>query len=149
MIKCLKHLFIVGFVFTFVSCSDDFCVDNTTPQIIFRLYDNTDNTLTKELSLSVSANDLDTFTEITTDSIAIPLDTNATSVIYKFTNEGNEETITVNYSVEDVFVSRACGYKSVFNNISITPTTSSWLQSTELVSTSITNENQAHVKIFH
>ena len=58
--------------------------------------------------------------------------------------------------MEEVFVSRSCGFKAIFNNVSVSSDVSNdWiigltetLENTIIIPT-IDNETAAHVKIFH
>lgn len=66
---------------------------------------------------------------------------------------GNKDTITISYTRANQFISRACGFKTVFNNPKITTTedTSNWLRLTEPVSENqtIENEKNAHFYFYH
>lgn len=138
---------------TFYSCQDEFCIDATTPALTIRFYDKDNVTETKSISLIVWANDMDAlYNGTSTDSLSIPLDTQNTSVTYHLSildSPDSQEDITINYTTEDVFVSKACGFKSVFKNIIITTTNNNWIDSYTTTVTEITNENEAHVKIYH
>lgn len=139
---------------TLYSCQDEFCSDATTPQLIIRFHDKDTIANKKEIQLItwIGLDTLEQYTGNTTDSIVIPLNTVDTSVTYNLSildSIDSEETLTVNYTVEDVFVSKSCGFKSVFNNVTFTSTNNNWLNSIEQISTKITNENQVHVQIFH
>lgn len=140
---------------------DDFCVDPITPNLVLRFYDNTNQTEVKSVErLSVWAAGKDTltaYTSVTLDSIAIPLDPINTQTVYNFKMnnvDGNlannqVEQWTINYDLEEVYVSRSCGFKVIFNNVTIS-SNSGWIQSfTPSNITTINNESSAHVQIFH
>ena len=61
------------------------------------------------------------------------------------------EIIEVNYTPELIYVSRACGYKSIFNDLSATRDTdpSNWIIDIEVINTTINNEDAAHINIYH
>lgn len=65
--------------------------------------------------------------------------------------ESNIDKIEISYQTEFVFVSKACGYKSIFNNLDINLDLdgNTWIDNIEIVETTIENENTTHVKIFH
>ncbi|WP_203258272.1 DUF6452 family protein [Hyunsoonleella ulvae] len=68
--------------------------------------------------------------------------------------EGNADVITITYIREDVFVSRACGFKTVFNNVQIevdTDDTDQWIQSIRAVNDNqiVENEAEAHFILLH
>ena len=154
MKKLLSLLFLVSFITATFSCQDEFCLDATTPNLIIRFYNKDTITKTKSIKLIVWANSKDIlYNGVTTDSLSIPLDTQNNNVTYHISildSENSQEDIDINYTIEDVFVSKACGYKSIFNNVSITTTNNSWISNITPTSTfNITDQTKAHVKIFH
>ncbi|WP_442266009.1 DUF6452 family protein [Tenacibaculum sp. ZS6-P6] len=144
----------------FLSCEkDDFCTQNpVTPNLILRFYDNTTLTEFKEVKrFTMSTGGITLFSDIATDSIAIPLNTIAEETVFTLTrnetnnvdNTGDETaTLTVKYTPENEYVSRSCGFRVIFNNVTFEAT--GWidrLSVTELES--IKNQANAHVNIFH
>lgn len=165
------------------SCErDDICAEAvaTTPHVIIRFYDidNPDN-LKQVRQLEVDGlnedNSLFSGTPIVsrsnTDSINLPL---------RFQEEGNSETIsrfqlerdadyaddtdttttsnidiiTIKYTPEFIYVSRACGYKSIFyldENEGITRDADddNWIDNFDIINFTIENENAAQINIFH
>ncbi len=163
-----------------LSCEkDDICAETTptTPQLILRFYDILEQEETKMVTDFIAYglddnNDVVIFDDLfitTTDSLVIPLRTeaNATRIVlhrdYDVDDNGtpddttddialgNTDVINITYQREDVYVSRACGYKSIFNNIAISIETDAdnWVLNSETLNANITNENSAHVKIYH
>lgn len=146
---------------------DDICPESTatTPKLIIRFYDITDQTETlRVLSLQVQGvgNDDIYQTAVSTDSLAIPLKTyeNATSFIlhkeYADDGEGNisgnEDIINITYNAEEVYVSRACGYKTIYNNVELSVVTDedNWIELIQIENPlTVDNETAAHVQIFH
>ena len=65
--------------------------------------------------------------------------------------QGNPDVVTVAYTTSPVYVSRACGYKNVYNiqGFSIETDSDAWMVNTEIIVSDVTNENETHVKIFH
>lgn len=63
----------------------------------------------------------------------------------------NTDVIEVNYTPELVYVSRACGYKSIFNDVSITNVSDSekWIIDVDVINNTINNEDAAHINIYH
>lgn len=156
----------------FVTCEkDDICSaeTSTTPKLILRFYDISDQEETKTVpNLLVyglnNLNEIVLFDHIglstsNLDSIAIPLrtDDNLTRfVVHRdFENDdfntGNFDVISANYEREDVYVSRACGYKTIYNNLTLNLEIDSdnWIINSEILNTTVENETTAHVKIFH
>lgn len=149
-----NFLYIFLLAFTFSACEkDDICLLPTTPKLILRFYNNADKTKLKKVDLlSIWANGKDiisNYKSVSLDSVAIPLNVNATQTIYHLKSNTVSNTITIKYTTEDVFVSRSCGFKTIFNNVTIT-SNNGWIQSfTPNSLTTINNETAAHVKIFH
>ncbi|MBE9490554.1 MAG: hypothetical protein IMY67_09700 [Bacteroidetes bacterium] len=162
------------------SCEkDDICAEttSTTPKLILRFYDITSQEDTKNATgLRVTGfNDSNEEVEIsglnivTTDSIVLPLRTDANSTKFTFHKDyaidnngtpddvnddivlGNPDVVTLQYTREDIYVSRACGFKTIFNNltISVELDTDNWIINSEIINTTIENNTAAHVKIFH
>lgn len=142
-----------------MSCEkDDFCIDPITPNMIIRFYDATNTSNTKSVSnLSVNPEGLDViYSNESLDSILIPLDVTSGQIIYNFSKGNNQDIITIDYDVEEVFVSRSCGFKAIFNNVTVTSDVSNdWIIGlTETSENTITiptieNESAAHLQIFH
>lgn len=143
----------------FYQCErDDICINDTTPNLIIRFYDQTNHTALKDVSeLNVEIDSLGTYihynTFTTTDSIAIPLRIDEDLTKYKFTiNESTSPIIddfTLNYERNFVFVSRSCGYKTEFLNISTSNQTNNWINSINILKQNIQNENEAPISIYH
>ncbi len=159
------------------SCErDDICAASTptTPHLNIRFYDLNDPDQLKgviEFTLRGLDDDGSALAEIAVlspfDSIALPLRTVAQdgSITSRFALEkdtdfrldslsatnSNIDIIAVTYRPEFVYVSRACGYKSIFTNLSISiePDAENWILSKEILTTTIENENQAHVILRH
>lgn len=97
-------------------------------------------------------------------SISIPLKTDANSTKYSFIlNSVNAnptlidtDEVTFNYTKEDVFVSRACGFKTLFTFVENNPifhtavpvTKGKWMQFINIEKNNIDNENETHIKVF-
>ncbi|TYA56331.1 DUF6452 family protein [Formosa maritima] len=66
---------------------------------------------------------------------------------------GNPDTITVSYVRKDIYVSRACGYKTIFENVIITVDDDGdkWIQLVRAQNDNqtIENESDIHYKIYH
>jgi len=155
-----KHYLLLSFIALLVSSceKDDFCIEPVTPNMVIRFYNATNITQTKSVeNLSVNPEGLDElYSNANLDSILIPLDVTSNQIIYNLSSESNIDIITINYDVEEVFVSRSCGFKAIFNNVSVTSDVSNdWIIGlTETLENTITiptidNETAAHVKIFH
>ena len=163
-----------------VSCErDDICPEDTptTPRLIIDLYDasNTDNKK-NAFDLIIFGLDNDNivpgYNIVNTDQLILPLKTDVNSTKFKLTtgtfiddnntpddtsddfyNGENQDIITINYSRELVYVSRACGYKTIFKNVTLTieDDGDNWLLSRQPLTDnqSVENETTAHFIISH
>ena len=129
---------------------DDFCIEEVTPNLILRFYDvtNPSNTLAAD-GLTIWPEGRDSIVvNQTLDSIAIPLDVNNEQTIYNFSSGAAIDQITIYYTVNEIFVSRSCGYKAEFSNLLSIPT-NSWIEYIEQLTTTVKDESAAHIQIFH
>ena len=67
--------------------------------------------------------------------------------------EGNEDIISISYSTESIYVSRACGYKTVFRNVTLTVNNDAdnWIKLKESLTDnqSIEDETTTHFNLYH
>jgi hypothetical protein len=179
MKKIIALLLIV--LSTSSSCEkDDICDANTptTPRLIIEFYDISNPSVLKNVTnLKVIGEGMTEgiiFNPSATgesqyltngNKIAIPLKIDGDTTTYDFIlNSGNAnaalidtDKVTFNYSRENVFVSRACGFKTLFqfassNRIVHTPVPTSklltWMQYISVEKSNIANENETHIKVF-
>ncbi|MFO7674502.1 MAG: DUF6452 family protein [Lutibacter sp.] len=150
MRKYLILLIILSF--TLVNCEkDDICIETTTPKLIVVFYNNEIPATKKAVtSLTVSVENLGNIYENKSiDSIAIPLDLTKNSTLYKFKSGAIIDSINFTYDRRDVFVSRSCGYKTVFENLQIESRSANWIKNDTLKNTIVENETATHLTIFH
>ncbi len=139
---------------------DDFCTQNpVTPSLVLTFFDKDETNNSKNAErLSVIAEEKtdSLFTNTTTDSIAIPLNSLAQKTVYtlkKNEEEGNSAdnqiaTLTIEYNPVEDYVSRSCGFRIIFENVALDHT--GWIDSLSTKEISlINNQTQAHVQIFH
>tara|TARA_R110002049_G_scaffold309298_2_gene520498 strand:- start:20746 stop:21291 length:546 start_codon:yes stop_codon:yes gene_type:complete len=180
--KYLKPLLIATFflvAFFVISCErDDICPESTqtTPKLVIQAYDaavqeNRKNIFGLRIQGIDNDNVLEGYNIITEDDLVLPLRTDATTTQYSLRKDtsinnngtpedasddffnGNEDIITITYTTEQVYVSRACGYKTIFNNVSLTiePDSDNWILSRQTTSDNQTLENEqaALFNIYH
>ena len=155
-------------LFLFSACEkDDFCLDNpVTPRLVIRFYDNVNRDIVKRvdrISIFIENAPDSIFKQVNTDSIAIPLDpsdflsNDVTATTYilrtedeRIADENKEAKLTIEYIPERDYVSRSCGFRIIFNEVTITQEESAWIDeiNTENLTT-VDNQNAAHVQIFH
>ncbi|MBT8393918.1 MAG: hypothetical protein KJN66_03615 [Bacteroidia bacterium] len=164
--KKLLALFLL-FMVLFNCERDDICPESTetTPKLIIRFYDITEQTETKRvLALQIQGVDNEEIYQsaVSTDSIALPLKTFENNTSFKLYKEyeddgngnisGNEDIINIQYDPIEVYVSRACGYKTTYNNVelSVVDDGDNWIELIQIENPlTVDNETEAHVKIFH
>jgi len=163
--------FIYLFLIVIFSCEkDDICPETTqtTPRLVIEFYDLTNPDVLLQvpglyaLGLSTDGIEIPINNEIVTtrSSIELPLKTDDTEtefILYKSYDIvdgeviGNPDRIKVTYESENVYVSRACGYKTTFDiqAFAITADSDPWMIGSDILINEITNENDIHVKILH
>ena len=167
-----KHSLIFSLItLLFISCEkDDICPETTqtTPRLVIEFYDltNPDETLAVPGLFAIGLDNDDAQVPITNEIvttrslIALPLKTDATEtefLLYKSYDIvegeiiGNPDKIKITYATEYVYVSRACGYKTIFDiqTFAITPDEDLWMIGSDIINEKLTNENDIHVKILH
>ncbi|WP_052172543.1 DUF6452 family protein [Psychroserpens jangbogonensis] len=124
---------------------DDICPEDvpTTPRLILEFFDvsnQENNKNVPNLRIQGVGNDdaLSDFTgNSTVSEVELPLKTDESSTSFSFRRDyaiddngtpgdtsddfvtGNEDIITINYITENVYVSRACGYKTIYRTVNI------------------------------
>jgi hypothetical protein len=165
-----KLLLIVGLLL-FVGCEpDDVCSESTptTPRFVISFFNINDIESSKTVGglyavgLDDQNNDVPISGENVESRAEIRLPLNGTQnqsrfKLYKSYDvvdgevQGNPDEITIAYTTETVYVSRACGYKNTYTiqGISIESDSDLWMISPEILTNSVTNEDETHVKIYH
>ena len=156
-------LFILLSIGLFSACEkDDFCIKNPiTPNLVLRFYDANDRETLKpveRLSIWVALKDtIAAYKSINIDSVAIPLNSIDSKTIYhlKMNNldgsiaNNQTATFTITYTAQEEYVSRSCGFKILFNDVTF-ESDNTWITDfTPETLTTIDNQNEAHVQIFH
>ncbi|MCL9771162.1 DUF6452 family protein [Flavobacterium sp. HXWNR69] len=152
---------------SFWNCEkDDICAEGTptTPRLIIEFYNAATPTAVKNVSnLKVIApnrtDDGFIFNEVS--KIEIPLKTSADITTLNFIQNGNTtntaddnvDVVTFNYGRADEYISRACGFKTLFylnttNPVEVTNDGSNWIQNIIVTQPYIETENEVHVKIY-
>lgn len=163
---CLSVLFAV----LLTNCErDDVCSESTptTPRIVMEFYDYNDTSLPKNV-VRMTLRSTETDSVITfngTNKVLVPLKTLDTTTTYAFTynDDDNDQTLTYtdsirfNYATRDVYVSRACGYKTVFDLSQETGipavvlnngTPGEWIKNIVIDNHTIEFEDETHIRIY-
>lgn len=167
------YLFLFGITLVFSCESDDVCDSTipTTPSLVIEVYDATNTSTLKattNLKITEVGNAVALISNLNATKFKIPLISNANIVKYEFASNANlingiinpainKDIITFNYTTKDVYISRACGYKTTFkindfnynNNVEdFAGENSKWIKNVQLITKTIDNETQVHLKIF-
>lgn len=151
---------------SFWNCEkDDICAEGTpvTPRVIIEFYNAATPTVLKNVTnLGVIEPTLSTgFSFTAISKIQVPLKTTADITTLRFIQNGSDtdttndniDVITFNYQRVDEYVSRACGFKTLFylnetNPVVLTADGNNWIQNIVVTQPNIENENEVHVKIY-
>ncbi len=163
----MKRLFLLLLISGFFSgCEkDDICdtATPTTPKVVIEFYDIANPTVKKNVvNLGVIAPGFTNgFGFTNTSSIKVPLKTfENTSVLYFIQNgsaepttDDNQDEVVFNYTRRTEYVSRACGYKTLYtldatNPVTVTADSNNWIQNVIVSQPNIENENETHVEIY-
>ena len=145
---------------------DDICEETTgtTPKLIIEFYDILNPTVLKNVTnLEVKEVGSTSVLSFNSESeIQLPLKTNEDITKYSLMLNStdvtidNEDFLQFNYTRQNIFVSRACGYKTIFTLDPTTPyiktETSTpdgyWIRNITVETSNITTENETHIKIY-
>ena len=155
---------------------DDICAESTptTPRLFIEFNDITnfeDSKNVRQLTVigvDLDGNDINTLiSRTTTNQLLLPLlisNEGETNIVrFKlikdadFDTDNNDATvsntdiITITYNPEFIYVNRACGFKSIFNNIGIEieQDDNQWVLGRNINIENIENELNAHITLFH
>ncbi len=144
---------------------DEICLEETTPRLVIRFYDNANPSEFKSVSnlnVQIEGIEGDYFeSNVSTDSIAIPIKVTDDITKFKLTinkddgddTNDNTDIFDLNYSREDVFVSRSCGYKTIFHDAetNLELDNNNWIIDIKTVADpqEIIDQKSKHVKVFH
>ena len=168
MKKFILLFTVIAMSFIFTNCEKDDLCDAATPttsRLVIEFFDEANPTVAKNVT------NLKIYGKDRTDSIGVynavsrillPLNISQDSTTYKFVlNSGNPQAVNtdflkVNYKRENIFVSRACGYKSVFNlnpvgaieRSDAVPADGIWMKTILVINRTIESENDTHIKVY-
>ena len=88
----------------------------------------------------------------TSDSITLPLRKFSSSTNYKFVlNDENNmivDELTIFYTPNDIFINRACGFKTIFEELNVSYS-SNWIKNIVILNNTLSGNNNANIKILH
>lgn len=152
------------------SCErDDICAEATptTPLLVIDFFDANNPSEEKiPANLAIIEEGEEDLTKIRTFNeslIQIPLRTDVDQTVYRMVlnstasedseDQPNIDVLTFNYSRTEEFVSKACGFRVTYDDllpINNEPLDDgSWIQSIDILTSTIVNDTITHVRIFH
>ncbi|WP_397362941.1 DUF6452 family protein [Olleya sp. R77988] len=168
--KNIKFLVLLLTIASVLTCErDDLCPESTptTQSLVIGFYNNAVQESEKNVTgLYVIGQDNDDvltgYDIVNTNELVLPLRTDQDSTTYTLISDtvldddgnyesGNIDIITINYTREDVYVSRACGYKTIFNNVVVSVdegTDGEWILFTEALNDNLTIEDETTTHYF-
>ena len=158
----IKSIFLTILIFLLSCEPDDICLSeiDDTPKLIIGFYDKNSGNLKEVENLKIQGLDNDqVYVFETIDSIGIPLINNKNLTTFNLTknfeednvDSGNNDKMFVNYNPNWIYISRACGYITNYDidNLIIENDIENWIIDSEIITNSIKDEKNIHVKIYH
>lgn len=156
-------------VLSVLGCTkDDICEETapTTPLLVIEFKDAFNRNEAKAVNeLNILLTDDDGTAVFATPTandtiVSIPLNTEATFSEFQFVVNSNDTTdirnvdiVTFNYTREDVYISRACAFRVTYNDLNLNieddGANANWILDAEILKTTIEDETEAHLTIFH
>jgi len=159
-----KLILLLVLILSLNGCTrDDICAEGTptTPLLIITFKDITNPLVAKSVDDLTVETDYDSSVTVLsgaqTDSIAIPLQSGSDNTRYRFIRdaETNSEIIDVysfSYQRSDIYVNRACGFKTTYENLTAEEDDDGpvdWILNLDILKTTVEDEIEAHITIFH
>lgn len=170
MMYLKKRYWIAFAVFaSLFSCEkDDICEgEAATPNVRIEFYDKANSTVLKPffkiecyVSPEIGNDTIKVIEYFNKSEIQLPLNISSNQTVwnlrlFEIINNDTIEKIdqlTLNYSPKTEYVSKACGYKTVFDNVSTTINNNgvgTWITNFTPLTNNITNEENPHAKIYY
>jgi hypothetical protein len=181
MKKTVALLVLISFFFA--ACEkDDICdlTTSTTPRLVLQFYDKNNVSLTRlttNLKIVGEGEGMEETNGVPNASggqtwndtiVYLPLRINEGSTRFKLILNANDnnalndvtDILEFNYTQSDVYISRGCGFKALFDlndnplensfilNDTPNATLGNWINDIQVLQFQINNENEAHIKIF-
>ncbi len=159
--------FVIGLLIlaVFAGCTrDDICAEDTptTPLLTIEFKDITNRLQSKAVTslrvLVINPDTIEAFQGESDTLIGIPLNTLATRTEFRFINNSNDtindntDVLAFTYSTQDIYINRACAFKTIYNEVEVDlepEAGTNWIEDLTLLKTTIEDETEAHLTIFH
>ena len=148
----------------FSGCTrDDICTQETptTPLLVITFNDIANPSQRKPVpSITVETTEQEpdrVIDRVSTDSIALPLRNTGGETAYRFrkgdgTSEPNLDFVRFTYSTEDIYVNRACAFKTVYKDLNMirqSEGSANWILQFNVLTTEVLDETTTHITVFH
>ena len=148
-----NRLLLICFFILFSCEPDDLCLEThpDTPKLIIKFFDT--NSQESIVINNLTIEDVDRNIVLfsgSTDSISIPLNYTKQQTSINFIYNTNHDKVYINYVVNEVFISKGCGYRMEYllENIIVENDNENWISFFEILNQNIVEEANHHVKIF-
>ncbi len=153
----MKNCILIVFLIALFSCQeDDVCVDGSTPNLVVKLKNALDSSNyfidTLLVTYKNSENQTDTLRMIETDSFQIPLRIDNGDIGFSFfssLSNNSQDSLAMHYTPSEEFVSKACGLKKIYENVSYQWIENVEIQNFEVLQPNITNSNEVHLYLYY
>jgi len=154
----------------FSSCEkDDLCIPDELdiPRLVVVFVDAGNQLLRKPVqqlqviesnsNMAVALNDEGATMLTQVDSVSIPLRRDLNNPLYNFVRTlntvENQDGINLSYEPEEIYLNRACGFTSVYNdltaNLVVEPQGQNWISAVIVRNPDVTSNQDIHVEIRH
>lgn len=164
----MRKIWFVGLLALGLSAceKDDICSgsESETPNVVIRLFDRLDPEIPKAaVKIAAIAEGFnDTLIFRSTSAIDLPLQINTSETTWNLVlyvpNVSNDTThfrdqLRFTYTPEALYVSKACGYKTIFHEFNAVKTTpisnETWIRSINRLTNELTNTDNAHLQLYY
>lgn len=164
----MRKIWFVGLLALGLSAceKDDICAggESVTPNVVINLFDQLNSELLKPAKkiAIIADGQTDSLFFANSSKIELPLQINTNETIWDivlYIPTTNNDTIfkkdqlRFTYTPEALYVSKACGYKTIFHEFNATKavntTNDSWIQSIYKITNEISNNNNAHIQLYY
>ena len=147
------YIFTAFILSLFSGCEvDDICTSEVkTPRLVIHFYDSENSSISKKVdTLSVWAiNKEKLYDKQSLDSINLPLNPQSSTLSYILKNGSICDTLKIEYTPHEKFISRSCGYIFNFTINDNTNTTEYWINDFEITTAELIEYEQTNIKIYH
>ncbi len=153
-----KNLSLILIILFVIGCEeDDVCIGEASPNWVVKIKNQQTQLADTLDTLYVEYRDsddvLDTLKLYQVDSFQVPLRIDGGAIGFGFISslqdDAVKDSISMNYESEEEYVSKACGLKKVFKNVSYIEHSLDSIQSIESLTPQISNDDEVHIVLYY